>query len=76
MLEGKVRFAKVNCDNYQQLCKQADVRAYPTVKLYWMKQHRQSLSNGIRLEGSNAETIRDEVLTLIKKKRNQDHDEL
>ena len=34
MLDGKVNLGKVNCDNHQQICQRASIRAYPTVKYY------------------------------------------
>ena len=34
MLDGSVRFAKVNCDVYYYTCQSAGIRAYPSVRLY------------------------------------------
>ncbi|XP_014218368.1 dnaJ homolog subfamily C member 10-like [Copidosoma floridanum] len=79
LLEGKVRFAKVNCDHYRKLCEESGVRAYPTLKLYSTRQHRKSLKDGIKLESSTAETIRDEILKMLQQKisyNDVDHDEL
>lgn len=33
-LDGKVNLGKINCDNHQQICQRALVRAYPTIKYY------------------------------------------
>ncbi|CAF0707832.1 unnamed protein product, partial [Brachionus calyciflorus] len=32
--EGKVKFGKVNCQDYPHLCQASGIRAYPTVKFY------------------------------------------
>lgn len=34
LLEGHVKTGKVDCEQEYRLCSEADVRAYPTVKLY------------------------------------------
>ncbi|CAI5438897.1 unnamed protein product [Caenorhabditis angaria] len=33
-LEGKVNFAKVDCDQWPGVCQSAQIRAYPTIRLY------------------------------------------
>ncbi len=33
-MEGRVKCGKVNCDQHELLCRQAGVRAYPTVKFF------------------------------------------
>lgn len=76
MLEGKVRFARLNCDRYRQACGKAGVRAYPTLKLYSTKRHRKSLQDGLRLESTTAESIRDEVRMQLPQKIKSKHDEL
>ncbi|OXU22293.1 hypothetical protein TSAR_009361 [Trichomalopsis sarcophagae] len=76
LLENKVRFARLNCDHYRYYCGQAGIRAYPSLKLYSTKQHRNSLQDGIRIKASTAESIRDEVLALLPKRVRQDRDEL
>lgn len=76
MLEGKVRFARLNCDRYRQACGKAGVRAYPTLRLYSTKRHRKNLQDGMKLESSTAETIRDEVLAQLPQKTKSKRDEL
>ena len=34
MIKGKVKAGKVDCQAYAQICQNAGIRAYPTVKLY------------------------------------------
>ena len=33
-MEGRVKCGKVNCDQHEWLCRQANIRAYPTVRFY------------------------------------------
>ena len=33
-MEGRVKCGKVNCDQHEWLCRQAGIRAYPTVRFY------------------------------------------
>ncbi|KAJ8674390.1 hypothetical protein QAD02_005652 [Eretmocerus hayati] len=76
MLEGKVRFARLNCEKYRQKCGQAGVQAYPTLKLYSTIQHRLSLRNGQIIQSTKAESIRDELTTFLPKELLREHDEL
>jgi hypothetical protein len=34
MIKGKVKAGKVDCQAYAQICQEAGIRAYPTVKFY------------------------------------------
>ncbi|XP_014238897.1 dnaJ homolog subfamily C member 10-like [Trichogramma pretiosum] len=76
MLEDKVRFVKVNCDNYRFACRKAEIRGYPSLKLYAFEKDRKSLSAGLRLQGTTAAQIRDEVLNILPEKYLVEHDEL
>ncbi|CAD5208686.1 unnamed protein product [Bursaphelenchus xylophilus] len=57
MLEGQVKFGKVNCVDYAHICAQAGVQAYPTIKLY--SQGRRNPAGGIRLHAQDANQLVD-----------------
>ncbi|XP_011498775.1 PREDICTED: dnaJ homolog subfamily C member 10-like [Ceratosolen solmsi marchali] len=72
LLEGKVRLARLNCEQYHYQCSQAGIRAYPTLALYTGKRRGRRLTGSTRLSATRAESIRDEVLDLLPRW----HDEL
>ncbi|CAD5206006.1 unnamed protein product [Bursaphelenchus okinawaensis] len=63
MLEGHVKFGKVNCVDYAHLCSQAAVQAYPTIKLY--SQGRRNPAGGIRLHAQEANQLVDLVQRVL-----------
>ncbi|XP_058802167.1 dnaJ homolog subfamily C member 10-like [Phymastichus coffea] len=71
LLKRKVRLARINCDYYQYWCGQAGIRSYPTMKLYTTKKTRYSLAGGMRIQGSTSEEIKNEVLKLLPKVRDE-----
>lgn len=74
LLDGKVRFGRVNCDIFRSECGRAGVRAYPTLILYNPKNKRNNKIEGKVLSASTAEQIKNQVLDLLDFR--YDHDEL
>lgn len=63
MLEGQVKFGKVNCVDHPNACAHAAVNAYPTIKLY--SQGRRNPAGGIRLHAQEANQLVDLVQRVI-----------
>ncbi|XP_046422638.1 dnaJ homolog subfamily C member 10-like isoform X1 [Neodiprion fabricii] len=76
ILEGKVRFAKVNCENYRLLCRKASVRAYPTVMLYFPGQKYSNEYDGSQINTASASKIVRDVETLLSTASRSKRDEL
>ncbi|XP_063981872.1 dnaJ homolog subfamily C member 10-like [Diachasmimorpha longicaudata] len=72
MLEGRVRFGRVNCDEHLTTCRRAGVQAYPTVIIYQTDSRK--LHAGQKVESTTAEEIKDEVIRRMK--NGERHDEL
>ncbi|EYC00998.1 hypothetical protein Y032_0111g238 [Ancylostoma ceylanicum] len=72
-LDGKVKLAKVDCDQWPGVCQGAQVQAYPTVRFYRGRQHgrRQDIW-GMQLQTQHKDTIVQAVLSQLE----QLHDEL
>lgn len=76
ILEGKVRFAKVNCEKYRSLCSTASVRAYPTVMLYFPGQRYSNSYEGSQVGTASASKIVSNVETLLATAPKSKRDEL
>ncbi|XP_054166340.1 dnaJ homolog subfamily C member 10-like [Oppia nitens] len=50
-LKGKVKTGKVDCQSFRQLCRDAGVNAYPTLKLY------KKSAKGVAIDGQSAKEI-------------------
>ncbi|XP_014477755.1 PREDICTED: dnaJ homolog subfamily C member 10-like isoform X2 [Dinoponera quadriceps] len=72
-LVEKVRFGRINCNFYMYDCEQANIQIFPTLILY--KLRRNNSYDGVRIIGTTAKTIRDEILETITNSRIK-HDEL
>ncbi|KAK7501374.1 hypothetical protein BaRGS_00007499 [Batillaria attramentaria] len=74
-LEGQVTAGKVDCDQHRQLCQQAGVNAYPSVRFYPGSSGRNIRQHpyGWDIQSQNADEIISFVRRNIKKKG---HDEL
>ncbi|ETN75942.1 protein disulfide-isomerase domain protein [Necator americanus] len=72
-LDGKVKLAKVDCDQWPGVCQGAQVQAYPTVRFYRGRQggKRQNIW-GMQLQTQHKDTIVQTVLNQIR----ESHDEL
>ncbi|CAB3407971.1 unnamed protein product [Caenorhabditis bovis] len=73
-LSGKVNFAKIDCDQWPGVCQGAQIRAYPTVRLYTGKTGwtRQEIW-GIQIQTQDKKTFID----IVKQQLNiKEHDEL
>lgn len=76
-MKNKVRFARLNCDQYHELCNQAGVKAYPTLILYDEKKSLRHVGDGIRIRATTAEVIKKEIRILLSEKKiKENHDEL
>lgn len=78
MLQGKVKLAKVDCDQFPGVCQTAYVRAYPTVKLY-LGSHKAGVrqdANGILIQSQHPETIVRQVEQTIRQHKSRFDDEL
>lgn len=74
LLNGQVKFARVNCDLYKYDCGRAGVRAYPSLILYDPKNKKMNKIDGKLLSAFTAEQIEKQVLNHLN--FNYDHDEL
>eukprot|EP00095_Tigriopus_kingsejongensis_P011857 maker-scaffold180_size281610-snap-gene-0.26 protein:Tk11857 transcript:maker-scaffold180_size281610-snap-gene-0.26-mRNA-1 annotation:"-like protein subfamily c member 10" len=71
-LRGEVTCAKINCDRFQNLCRDQGVKGYPTVKFYL------GLSDaGMEVKSRQPDKIVSFAESeLVKRKRHRNHDEL
>ncbi|CAL2027837.1 unnamed protein product [Caenorhabditis brenneri] len=74
-LAGKVNFAKVDCDQWPGVCQGAQVRAYPTIRLYtgksgWSRQDVMGIGIGTQHKEQFIQIVREQL------KLNEEHDEL
>jgi len=67
-LKDKAKVGKVNCERYKQLCSQADVEAYPTVRIYL---EATDLRDFEEVEQRSVE----EILKLVEEKLGSDKEE-
>lgn len=68
LLEGHVKTGKVDCEQEYHLCSEADVRAYPTVKLYLGSPGsgmNQPVNGHMNIDSQNPNEIRDIVLQAV-----------
>ncbi|PFX28948.1 DnaJ-like subfamily C member 10 [Stylophora pistillata] len=68
LLEGRVKTGKVDCEQDYHVCSEADVRAYPTVKLYLGSPGpgmNQPVNGHMNIESQNPNEIRDIVLQAL-----------
>ncbi|CAI4224319.1 unnamed protein product [Auanema sp. JU1783] len=57
-LEGKVKLAKVDCDQWPGVCQGAQVRAYPTVRLYTGRKNNERQNvHGITIQSQDKNMI-------------------
>ncbi|KAI3379249.1 hypothetical protein SNEBB_008379 [Seison nebaliae] len=74
-LKGRVRCAKINCDNFPVICRKANIRAYPTVMLYKGRKDKKAQAySGEEINSLSAEYIHyyvEDILQTMKQ-----HDEL
>ncbi|XP_019700630.1 dnaJ homolog subfamily C member 10 isoform X3 [Harpegnathos saltator] len=73
-LVEKVRFGRINCNFYMHDCVQANVQVFPTLVLYKSKRKQNNSYDGVRIIGTTAKTIRDEISEIVKFRMK--HDEL
>lgn len=72
-LEGIVNAGKVDCDTYKYLCRQAGIRAYPTVRFY-RGSTRSKIQNihGEDINSQDADYIASYLKGKVKKQRHRD----
>lgn len=76
-MKGKVTFVQLNCDRFRNECNEADIRAYPSLKLYTEKKSLRSLSSSKKVKGATAEAIVKDLEVILKNIKNKKyHDEL
>lgn len=78
-IEGIAKAGKVDCTQERELCNQASVHSYPSVRFYsGSKNSRPQNAYGWNIDSQNAEEISNFVIenTPKRKQVNQDHDEL
>lgn len=78
-IEGIAKAGKVDCTQERELCNQASVHSYPSVRFYsGSKNSRPQNAYGWNIDSQNAEAISNFVIenTPKRKQVNQDHDEL
>lgn len=78
MLEGKVRLAKIDCDQYPGACQTAQVRAYPSVRLYVGASHQgqRQEATGIPIQSQHPETIVNFIKQTLRQHKKRFEDEL
>uniref|UniRef100_A0A158PBG7 DnaJ homolog subfamily C member 10 n=1 Tax=Angiostrongylus cantonensis TaxID=6313 RepID=A0A158PBG7_ANGCA len=76
VLDGKVKLAKVDCDQWPGVCQGAQIHSYPTVRFYKGRQHNGKRQDiwGLQLDTQDKNTIVRIVLEHLEHLRN--HDEL
>ncbi|VDM24465.1 unnamed protein product [Toxocara canis] len=58
VLDGRVKLAKVDCDQWPGVCQSANIRAYPTVRLYTgVREGIRQSAAGIAVNSQNVNTI-------------------
>ncbi|VDK65151.1 unnamed protein product [Onchocerca ochengi] len=58
ILEGRVKFAKVDCGLWPNVCQNVGVTVYPTVRFYsGSRDNHIQIANGVHIESQNADTI-------------------
>ncbi|KAK0078935.1 hypothetical protein PV325_001923 [Microctonus aethiopoides] len=66
LLEGIVRFGRLNCDNFRSECVNAGVRGYPTLILYLPKgKNGNSKRKDLHISATTAEQIKNEVFNVV-----------
>uniref|UniRef100_A0AC34GLX3 Thioredoxin domain-containing protein n=1 Tax=Panagrolaimus sp. ES5 TaxID=591445 RepID=A0AC34GLX3_9BILA len=57
--EGRVRFAKVDCDRYPGVCQNAQIRAYPSIRFYIGSEQNGERQNpiGMHVQSQNYDAI-------------------
>lgn len=74
-LDGRVHAGKVDCNQFQNLCNEAGVHAYPSVRFYLGAEgpNQRQHSHGLDINSQNG----DEIVALLQKQlKNKGHDEL
>ncbi|XP_071076775.1 dnaJ homolog subfamily C member 10 isoform X2 [Desmodus rotundus] len=78
MIKGKVKAGKVDCQAYAQICQNAGIRAYPTVKLYPYERAKRN-TWGEQIDSRDAKEIANlihEKLESLQKDGKRNKDEL
>lgn len=75
MADEKVNFAKVDCDQWPGVCQGAQIRAYPTIRLYtgktgWSRQDVLGYGIGTQSKEAFVQILRQQL------KLEEKHDEL
>lgn len=73
LLRPKAKFGSFNCEMYVRECAEAGIRAYPTVIAYDARYSGKKITNGYRINGTTAESMKNSILDFIARVR---HDEL
>uniref|UniRef100_T1IPH3 DnaJ homolog subfamily C member 10 n=1 Tax=Strigamia maritima TaxID=126957 RepID=T1IPH3_STRMM len=76
--EDKIYFGKVNCEKHPDICRKANIRAYPTVRFYPVPNTKNDMI-GEDINSQHAETITNILQTKLerlKQIKHEEHDEL
>lgn len=68
MLDGRVKLAKVDCDQWAAICQSAGIHAYPTVRLY--KGGKDGVRQSISGMTVNSQQV-DIILQVVEKELNE-----
>ncbi|XP_048578142.1 dnaJ homolog subfamily C member 10 isoform X2 [Nematostella vectensis] len=77
MLKGKVRAAKVNCEQDYGLCSEANIHSYPTVRLYLGSTRQgmtQSINGDLQLNSQVPEELYNTIINAVKEDKGESLD--